>query len=289
MTDNKWLSKPTFVDILILLFLCLFCFSTLYPFVNLFFVSISDITEVVKNKGLMLFPSKINLEGYRYVFSFSNFMDAYKITIYITVVGTLINIALTVFGAYVLSNRDLPGRSTIMILIIITMFFGGGLIPNYLLVKSLGLVNTLWALMLPNAINAFLLILTRNFFQGIPNELRESARIDGCSELGVLFRMMLPLSLPIVATLVLFYGVGHWNEYVSVVLYIYDTKLSTLQFILRDMYVRSIEQLDGDVLPPPVDTVRAATVMVATLPIVCLYPFVQKYFIQGLMMGSLKG
>ena len=129
----------------------------------------------------------------------------------------------------------------------------------------------------------------RNFFQGIPAELRESARMDGCSELGILVRIILPLSLPIFATLALFYGVGHWNEYINVIIYINNPDLSTLQLILRKMYTFAINQLDGDSLPPPVETVRAATIMLSTLPIVMVYPFLQRYFVQGVMVGSVKG
>jgi putative aldouronate transport system permease protein len=169
------------------------------------------------------------------------------------------------------------------------MFFGGGLIPNYLVIKNLGLLDSLWALMLPGAISTWNLILLRNFFQSIPSSLKESARIDGASELTILVKLMLPLSIPIIATLALFYGVGHWNEYMGAIIYINKAKLNPLQVIIRSMYNIAIEQLDGDSLPPPVETVRCATVMLATLPMICIYPFLQKYFVQGMLVGSIKG
>ncbi|MDF2837200.1 MAG: YtcP4 [Paenibacillus sp.] len=283
------LGKSGIVDYVIWFVLVLFSLSTLFPFLNVLFVSFANMRDIVESGGVLLFPKSIHLDSYRYVLQYSGLLNAYGVTIFITVVGTLINLIMTALGAYVLSNRDLPGRNAMMTMVLIAMLFSGGLIPTYLVVRSLQLVDTVWALMLPSAISAWLLILMRNFFQGIPAELRESARIDGCSEIGILVRIILPLSLPIFATLALFYGVGHWNEYINVVIYINDPNLSTLQLILRKMYTFAIDQLDGDSLPPPVETVRAATIMLSTLPIVMVYPFLQRYFVQGVMVGSVKG
>lgn len=286
---SRHLSKPTAADYAIWLVLLLIGLTTLYPFLNILFVSFANMADVVKQGGMLIFPRSFHLDSYRYVLRYSGLLDAYKVTIFITLAGTLINLIMTSLGAYVLSVRDLPGRNVLMTILTVAMLFNGGLIPTYLVVRSLHLVDSVWALMLPFAINTWLLILMRNFFQGIPPSLRESARIDGCSELGILIRIMLPLSLPIVATLALFYGVGHWNEYTNVIIYINNPKLSTLQLILRKMYTFSLDQLDGESLPPPVETIRAATVMMATLPIVVVYPFLQKYFVQGVMAGSIKG
>ncbi len=287
--SSSGLKKAGVADYIIWFVLILFSISTLFPFVNVLFVSFANMKDIVESGGVLLFPKSIHLDSYRYVLQYSGLVNAYGVTIFITVVGTLINLVMTALGAYVLSNRDLPGRNAMMTMVLIAMLFSGGLIPTYLVVRSLQLVDTVWALMLPSAISAWLLILMRNFFQGIPLELRESARIDGCSELGILVRIILPLSLPIFATLALFYGVGHWNEYINVVIYINDPNLSTLQIVLRRMYSFSIGQLDGDSLPPPVETVRAATIMLSTLPIVMVYPFLQRYFVQGVMVGSVKG
>ncbi|WP_368859054.1 carbohydrate ABC transporter permease [Cohnella sp. GbtcB17] len=282
-------TRPQAADFIILGVLVLLGITTLYPFVNVLFASFADMKDIVEQGGMLLFPRSVHLDSYLYVLRFSGIPEAYRITIFITIVGTLINLVMTSLGAYVLSNRELPGRNALMAIVLVTMLFNGGLIPTYLVVRALHLVDTVWALMLPFAINAWLLILMRNFFQGIPASLRESARIDGCSELGILVRIMLPLSLPIVATLSLFYGVGHWNEYINVVIYINDPKLSTLQLVLRKMYTFSLDQLDGDSLPPPVESIRAATVILSTLPMMIVYPFLQKYFVQGVMVGSVKG
>ncbi|MHA6480950.1 carbohydrate ABC transporter permease [Paenibacillus sp. strain BS8-2] len=288
-TSSPKMGKASLVDYVIWFVLVLFSLSTLFPFLNVLFVSFANMKDIVASGGVLLFPKSIHLDSYKYVLQYSGLLNAYGVTIFITVVGTLINLVMTALGAYVLSNRDLPGRNAMMTMVLIAMLFSGGLIPTYLVVRSLHLVDTVWALMLPSAISAWLLILMRNFFQGIPSELRESARIDGCSELGILVRIILPLSLPIFATLALFYGVGHWNEYINVVIYINDPDLSTLQLILRKMYSFAIDQLDGDSLPPPVETVRAATIMMSTLPIVMVYPFLQRFFVQGVMVGSVKG
>lgn len=288
-TSKTHLNKASAVDYVIWFVLVLFCLSTLFPFINVLFVSFANMKDIVESGGVLLFPKSIHLDSYKYVLQYSGLLNAYGVTIFITVVGTLINLIMTALGAYVTSNRDLPGRNAMMTMILVAMLFSGGLIPTYLVVRSMQLVDTVWALMIPSAISAWLLILMRNFFQGIPSELRESARIDGCSELGILVRIILPLSLPIFATLALFYGVGHWNEYINVVIYINDPDLSTLQLILRKMYTFAINQLDGDSLPPPVETVRAATIMLSTLPIVMVYPFLQRYFVQGVMVGSVKG
>lgn len=282
-------AKPGLTDWVILVILLGFAFSTLYPMVNLFFVSISDIREVIQNGGFILFPKDIDLSAYQYVFRHAQLLDAYKFTIVITLLGTALNLVMTSLGAYVLSSSEMPGRNLLMTIVLVTMFFSGGLIPTYLVIRSLHLVNTMWALILPGVISTWLLILMRNFFQGIPAALRESARIDGASELAILTRIILPLALPMIATLALFYGVGHWNEYTGVVLYINNNKITTLQVLLRNMYTVSLTELDSDRLPPPVDSVRAATVMIATVPIICVYPFLQKYFVQGMMVGSLKG
>lgn len=177
------------------------------------------------------------------------------------------------------------------IYIIITMFFGGGLIPTYLNLRNLGLLNSLWVLIIPQAIVTWYMLLERNFFQGIPAELSESARIDGAGELGLLLRIMLPLSLPILATLALFYGVSRWNEYSNAIIYNSKQHLATLQVIIRRMYSSSIDEvleLDEEV-PPPTEAIRSATVIFATVPILCVYPFLQKYFAKGIMVGSLKG
>lgn len=276
-------------DIVNAVFMLFIGIITIYPLLNLLFVSLSSPAEVARNGSFLLYPKGFNLESYVYVLKYAGLPEAFRNTLIITVGGTLINLALTSAGAYVLTEKEMPGNKFMMWMILITMFFGGGLIPNYMVVKSLHLVDTLWALMLPGAVSTFNLILARNFFQSIPASLKESARIDGASEFRILIRIIMPLSMPILATLALFYGVGHWNEFSSAIIYINSTELNPLQVLIRNMYNVAVEQLSGDSLPPPVEGVRSATVILATLPIICVYPFLQKYFVKGVMVGSLKG
>lgn len=287
--SKNFLNNPTFFDKVLVIVLSLITFSMLYPLLNLVFISFSDIKDVITNKGIFLIPNSFNLEAYSYVFRYGGLGSAFNATLFITIVGTLINLAMTSAGAYVLSNRDLPGRNFLMTLVLITMFFNGGLIPTYLVVQSIQLTNTLWALILPTSINTFYLILARNFFQQIPISLKESAKIDGASEFRIMISIILPLSLPILSTLGLFYGVAHWNEYSQAIIYLYNRELYPLQVIIREMYEVNIMQLDSETLAPPVETIRCATVILATLPIICIYPFLQKYFVKGVMVGAVKG
>jgi putative aldouronate transport system permease protein len=289
MVKSHLTNKIGVFDVINILLMALIGVITLYPFLNLLFISFSSTVEVTKNGSFMLYPKGFNLESYKYVLEYAGLGDAFRNTIIITVVGTIINIVMTTAGAYVLTEKEMPGRNFMMWMVLVTMFFGGGLIPTYLVINSLHLVNTLWALMLPGAINTFNLILARNFFQGIPASLKEAARIDGASEFRILTSIILPLSMPIIATLILFYGVGHWNEFSGAIIYINSTNLNPLQVLIRNMYDVAVEELNSDSLPPPVEGVRCATVMLATIPIICVYPFLQKYFVKGVMVGSLKG
>lgn len=287
MVEHK-LQKYSIFDLVNYGVMSMVILLTLYPFLYLLVVSISPVEELMKS-SLIIFPQKLTLEPYAYVFKHSGIGNAYKNTIIITVGGVLLNLLLTSFGAYVIANREVPGRKFFTTLIIATMMFSGGMIPLYLVVKSLNFINSLWALIVPNAIAAFWLIVLRNFFQSVPASLSESARMDGCSEYGILFRIILPLSMPILSTLALFHAVGQWNVYFNAVIYISDTKLQPLQVLVRSMYQSTSDAYTPDDLPPPVETIRAATVIVATLPILCVYPFLQKYFVQGMMIGAVKG
>lgn len=264
-------------------------FVTLYPMLNMLFISFSSVDEVVKSGGMMLYPKSFDLSYYQYVFKNAGLLPALNSTLFITVVGTTVNLVLTSVGAYVLAEKELPGRNFFTALILFTMFFNGGLIPTYIVVQKLHLVDSLWALILPTAVSTFNLILARNFFTSVPISLKESARIDGASELRILISIMIPLSMPILATLSLFYGVGHWNEYTNAVIYINNPNIAPLQVLIKAMYSNSVTQSDSTNLAPPPDTIRCATVVLATLPIICVYPFLQRYFVQGVMIGSVKG
>jgi putative aldouronate transport system permease protein len=215
-------------------------------------------------------------------------------TIFITLVGTLVNILLTALMAYPLARRDLPWRSPILFLVTFTMLFGGGIVPTFLIVKWLGLLNSYWSLIIPTAISAFNLIVLKNFFQQLPESLEESAKIDGCHDYGILFRIVLPLSMPALTTFSLFYAVNHWNSFFQAILYINDSSKWPIQVLLRQIVLLSQGGIGDSVATTNVmytlpDTVKTAVIVVATVPILCVYPFLQKHFAKGVMLGSVKG
>ncbi|MDF2647716.1 MAG: transporter permease [Paenibacillus sp.] len=266
---------------------------TIIPFVYIVSMSFASPEEVAKG-GLLLFPSKFTFGAYKYIFSTDTMVRSILISIYITVLGTLINLLLTSFTAYPLAKATLRGRRTILLMVLITMLFSGGLIPTYFVVKAFGMINTYWSLMIPTAISAFNLIVLKNFFQQIPDSLVDSAKIDGCNDLGILFRIVLPLSMPAMATFGLFYAVGHWNTFFNAVMYMNDAEKFPVQVILRQIVLLSQDQIGNttsqqdptDYLP---QTIRMASIVVATVPIVLVYPFLQKHFAKGVLLGSVKG
>lgn len=285
-----------FFDIFLYGLLGMVALAMLYPFLNVFAVSISDYTSYLKNP-LMIIPGKINLGAFRHVFRSSLILSSYRNTIVITVAGTFIGLFLTTLTAYPLSKKGLRGKAVFMNLIIFTMLFNGGIIPNFYLIRSLKLIDTLWALILPSAISAFNIILMKNFFSSIPESLVEAAKIDGASDVYVLGKIVLPLSMPIMATIGLFVCVGYWNSYFNAVLYIRDQGKWTLQLLLREIVMSANTQLLNagenmaevslDNIPP--QTIKYATLIIVILPILCVYPFLQKYFVKGVMMGGVKG
>lgn len=249
---------------------------------------------------MWLFPKGINFEGYKMVFKNSQIWNGYKNTIIYTTLGTTINLLVTLPAAYALSRKDFVGRNIIMGILVVTMFISGGLIPSYLLIRNLGMINTIWALIIPNAASVYNVIVTRTFFQtSIPEELTDSARIDGASNLSIFTRIVLPLSLPIIAVMALFYGVGHWNSYFSAMIYLKDQDLYPLQLVLRQILV--LQELSGEMTMTQAtvellehqatvaDTVKYAVIIVATLPLIVIYPFMQRFFVKGVMIGSIKG
>ncbi|WP_426448452.1 carbohydrate ABC transporter permease [Paenibacillus sp. S-38] len=273
--------------------LLLFSLITVIPFLYILAVSFTSPAEVVKG-GLMLFPKEFTLAAYRYIFSTDTMVRAILVSVYITVFGTAINLFFTSITAYPLARSTLKGRRTILLLVLLTMLFSGGMIPTYFVVKAFGMINTYWSLMIPTAISAFNLIVLKNFFQQIPDGLEDAAKIDGCSDLGILFRIVLPLSLPAMATFGLFYAVGHWNTYFNAVMYINDSVKFPVQIVLRQIVLLSQDQIGdsttqqdpGDYLP---QTIRMASIVIATVPILLVYPFLQKHFAKGVMLGSVKG
>lgn len=287
------LHRTTWSDLLIAGIVTLLVFSMLYPFVNLLFQSLSTNAAISAANGMMLWPTEITFDNYIYVFKYPNVWQSYKNTIFITVIGTSLSLLLTTMGGYALSKRDLPYRMFMTVLVLITMFIGGGMIPNYLNLRKLGFLNTLWVMIIPDTISCSNLLLMRNFFLAQPEELKESARIDGAGEIRTMVSIVLPLSAAIIATMALFYGVSNWNEYTAAIIYNHESRYYPIQVILQKMYNNSVKSvMEDDYLTgkaPASDAVRSATVIFATLPIICVYPFLQKYFAKGVMVGSLKG
>lgn len=267
---------------------------TLYPFLDVVFSSLTSSKELVENaKSIFAIPKHPTLDNYRYVLSGNSIFRAYGVTIFRTVVGTTLNMIITVLTAYPLSKKFLPGRSVLMQIFFFTMIFSGGMIPTYLVVKSFKLINTIWALMIPSLLNVYNMIVMRTSFEGIPEDLEDAAKIDGCSEWKTLFRIVLPVSKPTLASIGLFYAVWHWNSFFDVVLYVTNRDLWPLQTLLREVVLTmSMAELNAnlaDVATPPSSSVIAATVMVSTIPILIVYPFLQKYFVKGVMVGAVKG
>ncbi|AZS16890.1 carbohydrate ABC transporter permease [Paenibacillus lutimineralis] len=280
-------------------FLILFAITTLYPFLNALAISFNQGLDTSKG-GLTIWPRVFTFENYKFVFKDERLMSGFVISVLRTIIGTITSILCTAIFAYGMSKRELMGRKYYMVMCIITMYFGGGLIPTFMLIRNLGLMNSFWVYIIPGLIGVWNMIIFRTFFNGLPNGLEESAKIDGCGNWGTLFRIVLPLSGPVIATLALFTAVAHWNEWFLAGIYISDQNLYPIQTILRQILLSNIvsetaANLDSASLArmQQAKTVTSkslsmATMMVATLPIISVYPFVQKYFVKGVLVGSLK-
>lgn len=270
----------------------------MYPLI--FIVSASFSSPEAVNQGLVwLWPKGFSLKGYERIFASEAIWRGYGNTILYTAVGVTINLFMTITAAYALSRKHFMPRKFVSVLFVFTMFFGGGLIPTYLLVKNLGMLDTIWALVIPNAVSMFLIIITRTFFEtSIPDELRESAMIDGCSDMKYLLRIVVPLSMPIIAVLAIFYGVDHWNSYFSALIYMSEQSTYPLQLVLRQILIQN--QISGEIMglddvylaaekQQIADLMKFGIIIVSSLPIIMVYPFLQKYFVKGMMIGAVKG
>lgn len=275
----------------------LFMVLAAYPILYVFSASISN-PELIVSGDIVLLPREIQFRAYEAVFRSSEVLLGYKNTILYSVAGTAINIVLTTLGAYVLSRPDLAGRNLLTFLISFTMFFSGGMIPTYITIKNLHLLNTFWVMVLPGAVSATNLIIMRNFFQhSISQEIIEAAWVDGCSNTGTLWRIVLPISGSILAVMVIFYFVGHWNAYFDAMIYLSDKSRYPLQVFLREILIQNqlgdmaggadaVGQTEMTLL---YEALKYAVIVVATLPVLLIYPFMQRYFVKGIMMGSIKG
>ncbi len=278
-------------NVLNTVFLLALSFVMLYPLLYVIFVSLSDPVQLLGYRGIMWRPLGLDVTSYRIVLSNNKIAQGYLNTLFILVVGLVFNIVLTSFGAYFLSRKNVLFFKPIMILILITMYFSGGLIPLWLTVRDLGLYDSLWSLVLPVAISTYNMILLRSYFTSIPESLVESVFIDGAGHFTVLFKIFIPLSLPAMAVMILYYGVGHWNSYFNAMIYLRTPSKFPLQLILREMLILGtsldIKSMGVDYQQVE-EGVKSATIIVSTLPVLLIYPFLQKYFVGGLMLGSLK-
>lgn len=273
---------------------------TLYPVLFVTIASISD-PDLVNAGKVILFPRGISFNGYKNVFKDPRILISYRNTIFYTVVGTTLNLIVTLPAAYALSRKDFIGRNFFTSLFMVTMFFGGGLIPTYLLIKNLRMLNTIWVMLIPGLTSMWNLVITRTFFEtNIPSELKDAAEIDGCSNFRMFFSIVLPLSSAIIAVMALFFGVGHWNSYFNALIYLSNKKLFPLQLILREILVKSefdaemllIGSHDAGALSDELkaaEQIKYALIIVSTLPIMLVYPFIQKFFVKGVMVGAIKG
>ena len=262
----------------------------LYPMLHVLFASISDPIRLMQHTGVILKPLGFSLEGYKIVLKNPNIPVSYLNTIIYVAVGTSINILMTTLGAYALSRKGYMFKKTITLLIVFTMYFNGGLIPNFLLVKALGMYNTIWALVVPGAISTWNLIVMKTCFQAIPVSLEESARLDGANDFVILLKVFLPLSKATMAVMLLFYAVTQWSSWFNAMIYLSDRKKFPLQLIMREILIANSTRgntMDSDVMFLE-EVVKYATIIVSTVPVLCIYPFVQKYFMTGVMMGSVK-
>ncbi|MEQ7027459.1 carbohydrate ABC transporter permease [Enterococcus gallinarum] len=299
------LVKDTRADKIFLVFVYFFLaialLIVLYPLIYIVSASISN-PHLVNSGEMWLLPKGVTFEGYRTLLGNSSIWRGYLNTIYYTVLGTSINLLVTLPCAYALSRDDFYGRRAFTNFMLVTMFLSGGLIPSYLLIRSLGMLNTVWALVIPGAVSVYNVVVTRTFFQTtIPREMEEAAIVDGCSDFRLFMQIVLPLSTPIIAVMALFYGVGHWNSFFSALIYLSDKSMYPLQMILReililqDMSSNTVSNVTSEMASmlyskqQLAGVIKYGVMIVSSLPVIIVYPFLQKYFVKGMMVGSIKG
>ena len=280
------------VDFVLLFFLTVLAVLILYPFYNAFLVSIVPNTIYMRYKGLMLWPPALTLEAYEFTFKSSLIWTGYRNSILITVFGTIYNMVLTILCAYALI-KPIPGGKFIRFAIVFTMYFSGGLIPYYLLIRDIKLMDTLWSMVLPTGINIMYMLIISNYFKSLPPALEESAKIDGATDLRILWSIILPLSLPLLATFTLYYAVERWNEWYNAMLFVKSVDKWPLQNVLRtiinDVNMMATQNIPGQAKPDiQGDAIKMSSIIVAMAPIMCLYPFLQRYFLSGLTLGAVK-
>ncbi|TBL81161.1 carbohydrate ABC transporter permease [Paenibacillus thalictri] len=281
-TKDKWF------DASLIALLSLSCIVVIFPLLFVISASITPYAEVMRNGGFVVIPRSVTFTAYVELFKNAEISHSLLVTLFITVVGTILNLVLTSLLAYPLSRRNLPYRKIFLFLILFTMLFNGGIIPTYLIVKATGLMNTVWAMMIPNAIGAFHVLVIKSFFESLPEELFESAKIDGAKEVRLLLQIVIPLSIPVLLTVGLFYAVSHWNELFQAIMYITNRELLPIQVIIREIIMLNDSVSDVAVSVPTL-SLQMAAVVIASAPIIAVYPFIQRHFVKGMMIGSIKG
>jgi putative aldouronate transport system permease protein len=271
------------------IFIALFIVLCLIPFLNIIAKSFSDEASVLGGR-VTVWPINFNIKAYKVVLLNPEFIRSLGISVFVTIIGTTMNIIATVLVAYPLSKDYLKGQRVFRFLYIFTMLFSGGLIPTYLVVRACGLLDNLLALILPNLVGVFQMILVSNYFITIPVDIEESAKMDGASNFIILIRIMIPLAMPVIATIILFYAVGHWNEFFAALMYLNRRDLRPLQIYLRDLILQADNnQMNADIMRDvPMESVQGATLVAATVPILVVYPFLQRYFVKGITVGAVK-
>ena len=294
MVARKTIGSRVFDCINYLILMCLVAI-TLYPLIYVLWASFSNSNALLRHSGLLWKPLGFSTTAYAAVFRNASVWSGYGNTLFLVIVGTIMNLIFTSLAAYVLSRRSFYLRRPITLMIIFTMFFNGGLIPTFLLVKGIGLYDSLWACILPGLISTWNFMIMRTYFESIPVSLEESAKLDGANDLIVLLRIVLPLSGPIIAVMTLFYGVGNWNQWFSAMIYLNQHTKYPLQLILREILLANntdsmmgAQAMDNDKQAIG-ESIKYATIIVSTVPILCVYPFLQKYFVKGVMIGAVKG
>lgn len=296
MKQKKRINEDKIFYCILYIIVTLIFLSVLYPIIYVISASFSS-PAAVRTGRVVLLPVEFSLKGYKAVFENKEVMIGYRNTIFYTVTGTFINVMLTLFAAYPLSRRDLIGRRYLLFFFTFTMLFGGGMIPTYIAMKNLHMLNTIWAVILPGAVAVYNLMVARSFIESnIPKDLLEATQVDGCSDFQYFWRFIIPLSKPVIAVITLFYAVSHWNAYFNAFLYLDNRNLFPLQLFLREILVNN--KIDAELNIDPVfiearqgmaELLKYSLIVVSALPIMCLYPFIQKYFVKGVMIGSVKG
>lgn len=294
MSGIKPTTSERIFDAANIVFLIFLSLVFVIPFLAVLSTSFISAEESMRRGAFVLIPERLDFTAYDVLLNRGKIiLNAYQVTLFRVIVGTFLNLLFTSMLAYGLARRSLPGRNGLVLFIFLTMIFQGGLIPNYMLMDTLGLKDTLWVLIFPSLVSAWNLFILRNFFMGLPEELEESAVIDGATPQLILFKIVIPLSMPAMATIGLFYAVHHWNDWFGATIYINDINKMPIQVIMRNILLTGITQNEAQLEyvqnPPPAATLKSAVIIISTLPILFVYPFLQKYFVKGVMVGSIKG